>query len=100
MEGRSTAGSEIKTDEKITNLTEKSKKKSIFCSIASLYEKAIGNNNKTRFFKSLEKIIVTCNQKGFISSEEQKMIGNIINIDLFLKCGLISRLFRFHIHFC
>ena len=80
MEGRSTAGSEIKTDEKNTNLTKKLKKK-IICSISSLYEKAVGSNNKVRLFKSIEKLIIICNHKGFISSEEQKMIGNIINID-------------------
>lgn len=80
MEGRSTAQVQVKTDEKTTNSSEKPKK-TISQTICAIYEKLIGVNDKKRLQKSLEKLITLCNKKGFISSEEQKMIKNIIDID-------------------
>ncbi len=83
-EGRSNTKSDNKADRTKTILTKKSKKKTdknILDLAFSLYEKIIGNNNKERLLKSLETLVIKCNQKSFISSEEQKMISNIIQID-------------------
>ncbi len=91
MEGRSTKEFEDKadnkTDDSVTIQGYSTKEENseanngIISSFKSIFRKIFGQKNKEQFLESISQLVAVCAQKSFISSEEQKMINNIIKID-------------------